>query len=315
MMKFLGADTTHVEPLRRDSAVHHRVTDDLSAPAGPTTRKSSIRSSSPSRCRWSPVRRRLRSCCCSRRRTRSGSGSGVSRWCSRGPRPRDPARVRRGLMKALGDRGVRALERLMGMLLVLLAVQMLLTASRRFLATLQTVRPADRDVGAAAMHNVVDIYAPGRVTWSEARFVTRCCRIDTRELLQRESITLKHAARRIDHCRETRTACLPRSTNRAVAVLDDATTRGWPSRSYGRCGNRSIRFFQLPPSSSSGLYSDIARAQLRRPPAIRCAEIDARLRNRAHFLTIPRDQAPPRIEIVPVRRNFDLVPPHESSAR
>ncbi len=40
------------------------------------------------------------------------------------------------LMKALGGRGVRALERLMGMLLVLLAVQMLLDGVAQFLASL-----------------------------------------------------------------------------------------------------------------------------------------------------------------------------------
>jgi multiple antibiotic resistance protein len=40
------------------------------------------------------------------------------------------------IMKALGDRGVRALERLMGMLLVLLAVQMFLNGVTQFLAGL-----------------------------------------------------------------------------------------------------------------------------------------------------------------------------------
>jgi multiple antibiotic resistance protein len=40
------------------------------------------------------------------------------------------------LMKALGDRGVRALERLMGMLLVLLAVQMFLNGVKAFVETL-----------------------------------------------------------------------------------------------------------------------------------------------------------------------------------
>jgi multiple antibiotic resistance protein len=44
------------------------------------------------------------------------------------------------LMKALGDRGVRALERLMGMLLVLLAVQMLLDGVAQFLAGLPAAR-------------------------------------------------------------------------------------------------------------------------------------------------------------------------------
>ena len=40
------------------------------------------------------------------------------------------------LMRALGDRGLRALERLMGMLLVLLATQMLLNGVREFVLTL-----------------------------------------------------------------------------------------------------------------------------------------------------------------------------------
>lgn len=40
------------------------------------------------------------------------------------------------LMRALGDRGLRALERLMGMLLVLLATQMLLNGVREFVRSL-----------------------------------------------------------------------------------------------------------------------------------------------------------------------------------
>ena len=40
------------------------------------------------------------------------------------------------LMRALGDRGLRALERLMGMLLVLLATQMLLNGVREFVLSL-----------------------------------------------------------------------------------------------------------------------------------------------------------------------------------
>lgn len=40
------------------------------------------------------------------------------------------------LMRALGDRGLRALERLMGMLLVLLATQMLLNGVREFVESL-----------------------------------------------------------------------------------------------------------------------------------------------------------------------------------
>jgi multiple antibiotic resistance protein len=44
------------------------------------------------------------------------------------------------LMKALGDRGVRALERLMGMLLVLLAVQMFLDGVAQFWAGLPAAR-------------------------------------------------------------------------------------------------------------------------------------------------------------------------------
>jgi len=44
------------------------------------------------------------------------------------------------LMKALGDRGVRALERLMGMLLVLLAVQMFLDGVTQFWAGLPVSR-------------------------------------------------------------------------------------------------------------------------------------------------------------------------------
>ena len=40
------------------------------------------------------------------------------------------------LMRALGDRGLRALERLMGMLLVLLATQMLLNGVREFVQSL-----------------------------------------------------------------------------------------------------------------------------------------------------------------------------------
>ena len=44
------------------------------------------------------------------------------------------------LMRALGDQGVRALERLMGMLLVLLAVQMFLDGVAQFLAALPTIR-------------------------------------------------------------------------------------------------------------------------------------------------------------------------------
>ena len=44
------------------------------------------------------------------------------------------------LMKALGDRGVRALERLMGMLLVLLAVQMFLDGVAQFWAGLAAAR-------------------------------------------------------------------------------------------------------------------------------------------------------------------------------
>jgi multiple antibiotic resistance protein len=43
------------------------------------------------------------------------------------------------LMKALGDRGVRALERLMGMLLVLIAVEMFLDGVRAFYETLGSV--------------------------------------------------------------------------------------------------------------------------------------------------------------------------------
>jgi multiple antibiotic resistance protein len=42
------------------------------------------------------------------------------------------------LMRALGDRGLRALERLMGMLLVLLATQMLLNGVREFVESLGT---------------------------------------------------------------------------------------------------------------------------------------------------------------------------------
>jgi multiple antibiotic resistance protein len=42
------------------------------------------------------------------------------------------------IMKALGGRGVRALERLMGMLLVLLAIQMFLNGVTQFLAGLHT---------------------------------------------------------------------------------------------------------------------------------------------------------------------------------
>jgi multiple antibiotic resistance protein len=42
------------------------------------------------------------------------------------------------IMKALGGRGVRALERLMGMLLVLLAIQMFLNGVTQFLAGLNT---------------------------------------------------------------------------------------------------------------------------------------------------------------------------------
>jgi multiple antibiotic resistance protein len=42
------------------------------------------------------------------------------------------------LMRALGDRGLRALERLMGMLLVLLATQMLLNGVREFVRSLGT---------------------------------------------------------------------------------------------------------------------------------------------------------------------------------
>jgi multiple antibiotic resistance protein len=42
------------------------------------------------------------------------------------------------LMKVLGDRGVRALERLMGMLLILLAIQMFLNGLTSFVRTLAT---------------------------------------------------------------------------------------------------------------------------------------------------------------------------------
>jgi len=42
------------------------------------------------------------------------------------------------LMRAFGDRGLRALERLMGMLLVLLATQMLLNGVREFVLSLET---------------------------------------------------------------------------------------------------------------------------------------------------------------------------------
>lgn len=45
------------------------------------------------------------------------------------------------LMKALGDRGVRALERLMGMLLVLLAIQMFLDGVTQFWLGLSASRP------------------------------------------------------------------------------------------------------------------------------------------------------------------------------
>jgi multiple antibiotic resistance protein len=44
------------------------------------------------------------------------------------------------LMKALGDRGVKALERLMGMLLVLLAVQMFSDGVAQFVAGLTGAR-------------------------------------------------------------------------------------------------------------------------------------------------------------------------------
>jgi multiple antibiotic resistance protein len=40
------------------------------------------------------------------------------------------------LLRVLGDRGLRALERLMGMLLVLLATQMLLNGVREFVRSL-----------------------------------------------------------------------------------------------------------------------------------------------------------------------------------
>ena len=40
------------------------------------------------------------------------------------------------LLRVLGDRGLRALERLMGMLLVLLATQMLLNGVREFVQSL-----------------------------------------------------------------------------------------------------------------------------------------------------------------------------------
>jgi multiple antibiotic resistance protein len=40
------------------------------------------------------------------------------------------------MLRALGDRGLRALERLMGMLLVLLATQMLLDGVREFVRSL-----------------------------------------------------------------------------------------------------------------------------------------------------------------------------------
>jgi multiple antibiotic resistance protein len=42
------------------------------------------------------------------------------------------------MMKLLGDRGLRALERLMGMLLVLIATQMLLNGVAEFLAGVET---------------------------------------------------------------------------------------------------------------------------------------------------------------------------------
>jgi len=45
------------------------------------------------------------------------------------------------LMKALGDRGVRALERLMGMLLVMIAVEMFLDGVRAFYGTLGSEEP------------------------------------------------------------------------------------------------------------------------------------------------------------------------------
>jgi multiple antibiotic resistance protein len=42
------------------------------------------------------------------------------------------------MMRVLGDRGLRAMERLMGMLLVLLATQMLLNGIRQFVSSLET---------------------------------------------------------------------------------------------------------------------------------------------------------------------------------
>ena len=45
------------------------------------------------------------------------------------------------LLKALGDRGVRALERLMGMLLVLIAVEIFFDGVRAFYATLGSDAP------------------------------------------------------------------------------------------------------------------------------------------------------------------------------
>ena len=99
-------------------------------------RRRTSRSSCRSRCRWWPGRRRSRSCCC----CSSTEPARIWEWCTAlviaWASPRCCLTTSPFLMRALGDRGLRALERLMGMLLVLLATQMLLNGVREFVRSL-----------------------------------------------------------------------------------------------------------------------------------------------------------------------------------